>query len=353
MYKYLILYKYDEFRQQKFIYKLLLAFFMDIKKLYLSLFMLFAVLITGCGSVEGNIIADNVNEDEPIKITLAEMKAPVSAPITIAHLKGFYEDEGLDVDVKSFSIGRLGIDALINGGADFGNTGDFVTMNMIYRGGDLKVISTYFRDDESLSIVGKKSAGIENVNDLEGKRVGVAIGTPLEMYLYNLAKKYDIDYDKIEKINIAIPDMPSALNKGSIDAYSSVEPFITPIAKSLGNDSTVIFEKDVYEATGILLATNKVISDKPEAVEKFNNAINMGIEFLNDNPEEAYSILADYYGSDVETIRLSIERTNFILDFNKGKLIEDLKEEYELGVELNYLDKDSKMPDFSKNIFMD
>jgi len=53
------------------------------------------------------------------QITLAENITVVSAPVTVARVKGFFQTEGLNCNTVPFASGRLALDGLLGGEADF------------------------------------------------------------------------------------------------------------------------------------------------------------------------------------------------------------------------------------------
>src|SRR3989338_1358488 len=48
-----------------------------------------------------------------------------SAPVFVAEAKGFWKEEGLDVEIKPFVSGRLALDALVGGAVDTATVADF------------------------------------------------------------------------------------------------------------------------------------------------------------------------------------------------------------------------------------
>ncbi len=323
----------------------------NIQKITIILLALLAVILSGCSGVEGNIIAEDAKENEMIKITIAEMKAPVSSPMTLAYLMGYFEEEGLDVEVKSFSIARLGVDAMINGGADFGMAADYVTMNIMQNDNDIFTIGTYFQDDLGINIIGKKSSGITKLDDLKGKKVAAVVGTAHEVNLYSYAKSVGVKYDEISVVNMAVPDMPSALIKGDIDAYSSMEPFLTPIAKEIGDDAIIFKKPEIYTVTGHLLVNKNIAQNNSEIVIKYLRAVNKGINYLEQNPDEAKEMLAKYYNTDIETLELVLPNFGFQLDFNEEKIITELEEEFILAKEMGNIRNNAQMSDYRKYFY--
>ena len=68
----------------------------------LIVYLLLLLLVIGLFSI---LLLPDEEETLP-HVVFAEMKSPVAGPLALAHLKGYYAEEGLDVEVQSFSIAR-------------------------------------------------------------------------------------------------------------------------------------------------------------------------------------------------------------------------------------------------------
>ena len=82
------------------------------------------------------------------KVTIAALTFISSSPLFIAQEKGYYAEEGLDVEFKFFRAAQPVAVAIVSGDADFGVTaftGGF--FNLAGKGG-LKVIGAQFREKE-------------------------------------------------------------------------------------------------------------------------------------------------------------------------------------------------------------
>ena len=117
------------------------------------------------------------------KIIFAVAKMCLSAPIYVAHDKGFFAHEGLDVTLQSFSAGREAPASVINGQAQFSSSAETPVMFAGLKDNKIFIIATIAGSKDHLKIVCRKDRGTAEPQDLRGKTVGVLRGAAPEYYL--------------------------------------------------------------------------------------------------------------------------------------------------------------------------
>ncbi len=234
-------------------------------------------------------------EEELIPITLPAGYIPnvQFAPLYVAIEKGFYREQGLDVTIdynlENDNVALLGVGEL-----DFAiASGEQVLLG---QNQDLPVVYvlTWYQDFP-VGIVSLTSSAIEEPDDLIGKKVGVTgqfganyIG--LRAFLAaNDLQESDMSLDSIGYATI------EALVSGQDDAvviYVSNEPVQL---EALGYDINTMRVSDYSHLAGNGLITNQqVIEEQPELVRAMVKATWQGIQFTQQNPEEAFEICKKY-----------------------------------------------------------
>ena len=104
--------------------------------------VLLTLLLTGCA------------EDQPARFVLAENRVPMSAVTIIASDKGFFEDEGLYVIVRNFASGKLCLDAVVAGSADFATVAETPLMRAGLAGQKVKIVATFEYSDNDIKVLG-------------------------------------------------------------------------------------------------------------------------------------------------------------------------------------------------------
>src|SRR5208282_3630025 len=77
--------------------------------------------------------------------------------------------------------------------------------------------------DDMFSITARPGSGIRpgHLEDLVGKRIGLALASNEEEYLRNVLARANIPVDKVTIVNVPPPDHVSVMRQGSVDALSA------------------------------------------------------------------------------------------------------------------------------------
>jgi ABC-type nitrate/sulfonate/bicarbonate transport system substrate-binding protein len=189
--------------------------------------------------------------------------------------KGIFLKHGIDMKLKLLNTGQEMSKALQAGeveiiGSAYSNFPVAVERGMAAKGvvgltGD----RTSKYSDQSVSIVTRKGTGITKVEDLVGKRIGLAVGGTADEYLGVLLQKKGIARDKIQVLNVPPGNAVSALQGGSVDAVGCWEPFGSLVELKVP-DAIVVSRGGGYIGYFINMGVrNDVIDKKPEVVERY------------------------------------------------------------------------------------
>lgn len=262
------------------------------KKLLLFTMMVMSLLIVGCSNTSGEAKSDDALTD--VSFVLDWTPNTNHTGIYVAKEKGFFEEEGLDVDI--LLPGEVGSTQLIaTGNADFGIS--YQEGMMMARSEGMPIVSVAaLIQQNTAGYASPVEYGITEPKDFEGKVFG-AVGSDLERAMMEtIMKESGADIDQVEFKNIGDADYFVAVER-DID-FSLVYQGWTGIEAELrGKELNMVYLKDFSDAlnfyTPILATNEKTIKDNPELVEKFIRAAVKGYLFAIDNPEEAAQILID------------------------------------------------------------
>jgi len=191
------------------------------KKILLYLFCLFFIFIVG-----SSVLFDfNTKKNNKINLNVAEVAHTIFyAPQYVALEKGYFDDEGLNVNLFLASGADKVTASVLSGDADIGFSGSEATI-YVYNGGEKDYLKTFAQltQKDGSFLVSRKQYDNFNLGDLKGKDIigGRAGGMPVMTLAYGL-KENGIDPDKDVNIDtsVAFSAMSSAFISGQGDFVS-------------------------------------------------------------------------------------------------------------------------------------
>ncbi len=217
--------------------------------------------------------------------------------LEIALQKGFFKEAGVNVQVTELATSNLIIDALIRGDIDVTSGISIIPFvhAEIVDPGKLKIfaITAHTNNAPFDSIIVKSDSGIESINDLNGKKIGVFPGTTATNMLKIFFKEKGIDTSGIQFVQLPPPAQLAALSAGSIDVLYAYEP---TVSIALSDSSTekiygsVFAEMVNYSPIGASFLTTKFINEYPSEAEEVVIAINKAYDYIRTNDKETREI---------------------------------------------------------------
>ncbi len=248
------------------------------KILLLSMLILALALAAGCGNSN-----DKIQKDlQPITIGL--MPDTDSLPFIIAKEKGYFAEEGIEVNIQQYKSAMDRDSALQSGNLD-GAVSDMLAVAFAKAGGfDVKVTSF---TDGSYKLIASKDAGINNVKALAGKDVAVSRNTIIEYVTDQILAKEGMDSESINKVIIPqIPTRLEMLQNGKLAAATLPEPMAS-IAVS--NGCTYVTGSDELGINpGVIMFTAKTVDNKTAEIAAMYRAYNKAVDYLNNTSRDEY-----------------------------------------------------------------
>ena len=171
----------------------------------------------------------------PATVRLADVPTVANAGIYVAHARGYFQEEGLEVVFEKFDTGERTIPALATGQVDVGAGGVSAGMfSAIARGLELKIVAGMTQSQpgfaSSAFVVRKDlvdSGRVRDFADLRGLRIATpSLTSALGPYFFRILERGGLTEADVETSLLAFPDMVVALGNGVIDAALMTEPFV-------------------------------------------------------------------------------------------------------------------------------
>ena len=305
----------------------------------------------GCGKKKAE------SDDKLVTVRLNEVVRSVFyAPMYVAINEGFFEEEGINIDLATGQGADKTMQQLLSGNADIGFSGPEQVVYIYNQGReDYPVVFAQLTKKDGSFLVGRNEEKDFEWTSLKGKElIGGRPGGIPEMALEYVLKDNGIDPQKDVSMvtNIDFTATSGAFISGTGEYVALFEPtasmleqegnghIVASIGESAGNISYTCF-----------YTTQLYMKEKPEVVQRFTNAIAKAQEWVNthSNEEIADSIISFFPGTDRNIIINVIENYKEIDAYAATPAV---KEE-ELGRLLDIIQSyDSSLvetrPDFNK-----
>ncbi|MEM9908381.1 MAG: NrtA/SsuA/CpmA family ABC transporter substrate-binding protein [Cyanobacteria bacterium P01_D01_bin.44] len=228
---------------------------------------------------------------EKITVRLAQNLSPISGVAIVAQEKGFFDEQGLAVEVSNFTSGKQCLETVIAGGADIATTAEAPTTAATMANQSIAFLARMEYSD--LKTLTAASANIKALSDLEGKRIGFTAGTGGEVYTMTLLKEAGLTPEDVTLVNLRPQEMLPALTAGSIDAYNTWEPHISNGEKTLGDQAIQVDTQGIYSETFNIVTMVDYLDQNPEVAEKFMQALLDAEAWMKANREDAITLVAE------------------------------------------------------------
>lgn len=303
-------------------------------------FLLFCMLLT---IVVGLIGCGDSSKENLTTVKLNEVAHSIFyAPLYVAIEEGYFEEEGIDLElVTGFGADKT-MTALLSGEADIGFMGPETTVYTANEGANDKVVNfAQLTQRAGNFVVAREDMPDFSWNDLKGKTVlgGRAGGMPEMVFEYVLKENginpsTDLTIDQ----SIDFGSTAAAFSGGSGDFSVEFEPGATNLEKegagfvvaSVGVDSGYV----PYTAFSV---KESYIQKHPELIQSFANALQKGMDYVNQHSSEdiADVISPQFKDTDKNTISTIVERyksqdtwkNNLVFSEESYNLLLDILEE--------------------------
>ncbi len=212
-------------------------------------------------------------------------------PFYMALDKGYYREEGLDVQIGR-GFGSADTIKRVDAGTDTFGFADFYTaVKGIAEGVKIRAIGAGLGDAVGC-IVSLRKSGIRTIKELEGRSLASSAGNAYLLQLPSVLKAAGVDMTKVNVVLMDIVVKSSALVAGKVDSIQCVTVSEVPALLSQGQDIVVFEYRDHINIMGSgIIASEATIRTRPEVIRKFLKATYRGARDFARDPTAATAIL--------------------------------------------------------------
>jgi NitT/TauT family transport system substrate-binding protein len=253
------------------------------------------------------------------------MDAQGLAPLRTAGNMTTIELSPLLVAADKFYPGEVsvingGIPAIMSGMVDVATNAETQLLRQSVDDPDLRVIFTVA--ESFYRIVARKSAGIQNIADLKGKRITTPRNTSAHYFLVKMLATAHLAETDVTLVTInPVTEMSTALKDRRVDAIAMWEPESERGIAEIGSDAIVFQDALVYRELFNLNTSAKVLADpaKRSAIVELLRSLIVSSAELRQRPREYWPLIATKLNYTPETISKSWSNLRYA-----GGLVPDL-----------------------------
>jgi NitT/TauT family transport system substrate-binding protein len=220
-------------------------------------------------------------------------------PYAVAINRGFFRDEGLDVESVDFQSGAKGLQAM---------------------GVSLISFALFSRYPGDVLVIAKDKANqIRTPADLKGRTIGISSpGSATQAFLGLVLRRAGLDLDCCSYIGVGNgASAVAAMRSGTLDALVNLDPNITEL--QLAHDVVVMADSRTGEGTatyyggdyivGSLYAKTEWVNTHPKTVQALANGIAHAMQWLRTTPIDQIvdGMPPEYYQNSREHYRKVVE----------------------------------------------
>src|SRR5436190_9863393 len=226
------------------------------------------------------------------KVAVGTGGSASDAPFYIAYDRGFFKDEGLDVDLIVLDSGAKVIAPLGTGELDVGSGALSVGFwNALVRGVKFRIVADRGHTEPGYlyqTVFMRKdlvdSGQFKSLKDLKGLRMGFAAQGVTSLSLLNEAAKYaGIKFEDITPVYLSFPQQIAALQNKALDGTLLIEPQAT-VAVNAGYGVRFMDANEFYpyQQISVIFYSEKFALQRKDVAGRFMRAWLRGARFYND-----------------------------------------------------------------------
>jgi NitT/TauT family transport system substrate-binding protein len=264
-----------------------------------------SIFAAGCGGADDDgaglpVLAGRSGEPEISKLTVGALPITDLKQLYVADAKGFFSDEGLEVEIQDFAGGAAIIPAVESGTLDLGWSNSVSILQARARGLDTRFFAGGVYQGPghwTSALMVDGDSPIRSPRDLQGRTVALnTLANINELVMRAYLDRAGLEPDASELLEVPFPDQPTALQAGRVAAILPVEPFVT-LAKQ---DGARVVDAQPFTALGreplvaAFFTTDRWLREHPNTAASFRRAVNRATAYWNEHPGERAAIIARY-----------------------------------------------------------
>ena len=227
---------------------------------------------------------------------------PDHAHLVIAQQKGFFKEQGLEIELIEPADPSMPPKLVAAGKADLAVTYQPQLHMQIDEELPLTRISTLV-DNPLNSLVVLEDGPIKTITDLKGKKVGFSVGGFEDVLLKVMLQHHGLSMNDVELINVNWSLSPSLIAKKTDAVLGSFRNFELKqmLLENHKGRAFLVEEHGVPVYEELIIVVNNNEREQTDKWQRFNRALKQAIEYIQAQPEQAWEDFKAYKPKELDT----------------------------------------------------
>ncbi|ORA17161.1 ABC transporter substrate-binding protein [Mycobacterium arosiense] len=280
------------------------------------------------------------------RLTLAWVVDPCWSQVPVAADLGYFTGAGVKVKVVPFPTGAAALEALVGGAVDVASGGDVPTAAAALKNTRLRIVADGSRWDGG-RFIARKSAGVNSIADLAGRRIAVPLGSSAHYFATKFLSQAGFAASAINSqlIQTGPGEIPSAIANHDVDVVAVFQPELAKAVDELHGDSVELQGSPKYNQHSMYLANENTVATKKLELSKFLEAIHRADGPLSAQDPAAVSAVARAMKLDERLVTGVLREFVFRTDLGSD-LPADLADRAHWAQALGRIPGDAVLPDY-------
>lgn len=288
---------------------------------------------------------------EPVeKLTIGSPRQETSSLVYLAKKNRYFAEKGLNVDIKEYHFGFGSIQGALSGEVDIAFATDFALVASSLETGASRVLCSIAEADVE-ELIARKDKGISRIEDLKGKTIGVRQNSSAEFHLATFLLFNGLSKEDVRTVDLSPPDMVEAVLSNTIDAAVIWPPHAFRLKREMGGNAVSWSVQSGQVFFWLAITTERVLAEKPSAVNKFLSALLQAEAFAKANDAQTKSTVQNYLGLDAAYMDYHWPKQKFTIELPQSLLIK-LEDEARWKIEKQYAGE-KEVPNYLDFIVLD
>jgi NitT/TauT family transport system substrate-binding protein len=252
---------------------------------------------------------------------------------------------GYKIEIVPFDSPTDGKNAVVTNSVEFGMFG--LAAATIGGGAGEPVVVIGAACNRGMAVVARADGPIATIKDLKGKKIGILPGTTQEVVILDRLKAEGMTIKDVQPVRVLFGEMPSALQRGDIDAYVGAEPGPgISLASGVGKIVEYPYSTPTGSLNMVFATSQKMIDGDPALVKLVLDIHRKASEYAMAHPAELAEMAVQKLGQKRDSIDKAIGNVELTWK------IDDLfvKEAHYYGSQMLEMKQIRALPDYDKFI---